>query len=182
MLLFLCNFVSSVWVDFVCLLFIALWKPRNYKSVSIKKVIYCKHCCHCICNFRQHSVYKIRIHPKCSALSQSCKKTLSTIIKCLYKFYLQSILVLECLNVPLKGCIWNKYPSKELNQNMLESQLLPAQVSLGVISLPPSGVLFRQNLSISLTFLNTESPVPHIMWILCAHKINPKQLLKPLQR
>lgn len=158
-------------------------QSRNRKSVSIRKVTYCKHCCYCICNFRQHSVYKIRIHPPCFELLQSCEKTHSAIIKCLYKFYPQSVPALECLNVSLKICIWKKYPSKELNQNILESQQLWVHVSSGVISsLPPSGVLFRQNLSISLTFLDTESTVPHITQIACACGINPKQLLKPLDR
>lgn len=118
-----------------------------------------------------------------NALLKSCKKPHSTIIKCLYKFYPQSAPMLECSNVSLKVCIWKKHPSKKWNQNTLESQLLWVQVSSGVISsLSPSGVLFRQNLSISLTFLDTESTVPHIMWIAYACTISPKQFLKPLDR
>lgn len=179
---FLGKFVCLVWGGFVCLHFIALWNSLGIASLGLLGKWYTVTTV-AVASATSGNTQSIKLGYILNVLNfcNLIKKPHSTIIKCFYKFYPQSVPTLECSNVSLKVCIWKKHPSKELNQNTPESQLLWVQVFSGAISsLPPSGVLFRQNLSISLRFMDTESTVPHIMWIVCACTVNPKQLLKPL--
>lgn len=183
MLLFLCNFVSFVWGGFVCLLFIALWSCLGIASLCLLGKWYTVSIVAIVSTTSSNTQSKkIRIHSECSVLLQSGKKPHSTIIKYLYKFYPQSVPVPECPNVPLKVCIWKKHPSDKLNQNMLESQLLWVQVSSGAISsLPPSGVLFRQNLTISWRFLDRIYSATHHVDSLCMYN-KPKITLETTSR